>query len=200
MIHFDSSRAFGRATYYVNKLFAENLPTYNLNTEVDFKPAPSPIRFQLGFGTYNTAAEFKDAYVEREGKVIYHAAFNDASDWKSPAGHWTADQGIYRQSEEAVVGLTSMIQRLQFLRTNAQLCMSKRENCVEKKGLRSRSEARKGVACNGTSEAGAIINTQSKLMTRLWAPPWSPGLRRGAGMTSCWKCKTAAFAAFLMER
>ena len=33
MIHFDSSRVFGRATYYVNKLFAENLPTYNLNTE-----------------------------------------------------------------------------------------------------------------------------------------------------------------------
>jgi alpha-L-arabinofuranosidase len=102
MIHFDSSRAFGRATYYVNKLFAENIPTYNLNTEVDFKPAPSPIRFQLGFGTYNTAAEFKDAYVEREGKVIYRAAFNDVSNWKSPAGHWTADQGIYRQGEEAV--------------------------------------------------------------------------------------------------
>ena len=102
MIHFDSSRVFGRATYYVNKLFAENLPTFNLNTEVDFKPAPSPIRFQLGFGPYHTAAEFKDAYVEREGKVIYRAAFNDASNWKSPAGHWTADQGIYRQGEEAV--------------------------------------------------------------------------------------------------
>jgi alpha-L-arabinofuranosidase len=102
MIHFDSSRAFGRAIYYVNRLFAENVPTYNLNTKVDFKAAPNPIRFQLGFGTYNTAAEFKDAYVERDGKVIYRAAFMDASNWKSPAGQWTADQGIYRQSEEAV--------------------------------------------------------------------------------------------------
>jgi alpha-L-arabinofuranosidase len=102
MIHFDSSRVFGRATYYVDKLFAENLPTYNLNTKVDFIPALSPINFQLGFGTYDTAAEFKDVYVERDGKVIYRADFNDVSNWKSPTGHWAADEGIYRQSKEEV--------------------------------------------------------------------------------------------------
>jgi Alpha-L-arabinofuranosidase C-terminal domain len=102
MIHFDSSRVFGRATYYVNKLFAENLPTYNLNTKVDFIPAPSPIHFQLGFGTYDTAAEFKDVYVERDGKVIYRADFNDVSNWKSPNGHWAADHGVYHQAEEEV--------------------------------------------------------------------------------------------------
>ncbi len=102
MIHFDSSRVFGRATYYVNKLFAENLPTYNLSTKLDFVPAPSPIRFQLGFGTYDTAAEFKDVYVERGGRAIYRAAFDDTSHWMSPSGHWSADHGIYRQSEEAV--------------------------------------------------------------------------------------------------
>jgi alpha-N-arabinofuranosidase len=102
MIHFDSSRVFGRATYYVNKLFAENLPTYNLNTKVDFSPAPSPIHFQLGFGTYDTAAEFKDVYVERDGKVIYRADFNDVSNWKSSTGRWTADHGVYRQPEEKI--------------------------------------------------------------------------------------------------
>ncbi len=102
MIHFDGSRAYGRATYYVNKLFAENLPTDNLNTKVEFKAMLSPIRFQLGLGTYETAAEFKDVYVERGGKEIFRADFNDASNWKSPAGSWTADHGIYRQSEETV--------------------------------------------------------------------------------------------------
>ena len=102
MIHFDSSRVFGRATYYVNKLFAENLPTYNLTTKFDFIPAPVPIHFQLGFGTYDTAAEFKDVYVERDGNVIYRADFNGVSNWKSPTGHWVADQGVYRQSKEEV--------------------------------------------------------------------------------------------------
>jgi alpha-L-arabinofuranosidase len=102
MIHFDSSRVFGRATYYINKLFAENLPTYNLTTKVDFIADPRPIHFQLGFGTYNTAAEFKDVYVERDGKVIYRADSNDASNWKSPTGHWVADQGVYHQVEEEV--------------------------------------------------------------------------------------------------
>ena len=102
MIHFDSTRVFGRATYYVNKLFAENLPTYNLNTKTKFHAEAAPIRFQLGFGTYDTAAEFKDVFVEREGKVIYRAAFDYLSKWKSPSGHWAAGHGVYRQSGEEV--------------------------------------------------------------------------------------------------
>jgi len=102
MIHFDSSCVFGRATYYVNRLFAENIPTDNLATKVDFVPNPSPIRFQLGFGTYDTAAEFKDVSVRHDGKVIYRADFNDASNWKSPSGHWATDRGVYRQAEEKV--------------------------------------------------------------------------------------------------
>jgi len=102
MIHFDSDRAFGRGTYYVSKLFAENLPTYNLATKVDFTSAPSPITFQLGFATYDTAAEFKDVYVERDGNVIYRADFHDAGKWKSPSGHWEVDQGAYREREEEV--------------------------------------------------------------------------------------------------
>jgi len=102
MIHFDSSRVFGRATYYTNKLFAENLPTHNLRTTVDFTPPPSPIQLQLGFGTYDTAAEFKDVYVERDGKVIYRADFNDTSKWKSQGGRWAADHGIYRQDTDEV--------------------------------------------------------------------------------------------------
>ena len=102
MIHFDSSWAFGRATYYVNRLFAENLPTYNLATKVEFTPTPSPIHFQLGFGTYDTSAEFKDVYVERDGKVIYRADFDDLAKWKSPTGRWAVDHGVYRETEEEV--------------------------------------------------------------------------------------------------
>ena len=52
MIHFDSSRAYARATYYANKLFAENLPTVNLATEVDYRPAGTrPITAHVGLGT-----------------------------------------------------------------------------------------------------------------------------------------------------
>ena len=102
MIHFDSSRVFGRATYYVNKLFSDNLPTYNLDTKLDYTPAPSPIHFQLGFGTYDTSAEFKDVSVERDGNVIYRVDFDNATNWKAPAGHWAADHGVYRETEEVV--------------------------------------------------------------------------------------------------
>ena len=48
MIHFDSSRAYARATYYANKLFAEHLPTVNLATAVDYRPADGEADHRAG--------------------------------------------------------------------------------------------------------------------------------------------------------
>ncbi len=86
MIHFDSSRAYARATYYANKLFAENLPTVNLTTAVDYRPAGSkPITARVGVATHDTAAEFKDVVVERGGKTLFQSDFTSASGW-TPEG------------------------------------------------------------------------------------------------------------------
>jgi alpha-L-arabinofuranosidase len=71
-----------------------------LATKVDFRPVPSPIQFQLGFATYDTAAEFRDVHVERDGEVIYRADFSDAAKWKSLSGHWEVGRGTYRQKED----------------------------------------------------------------------------------------------------
>ena len=72
MIHFDSSRAYARATYYANKLFAENLPTVNLATAVEHRPTASkPITAKVGLGTHDTSAEFKDVVIERGGRELF---------------------------------------------------------------------------------------------------------------------------------
>jgi alpha-L-arabinofuranosidase len=111
MIHFDSSRAYGRATYYVNKLFAQHLPSVALKTTVEFTPAaPAPIAGRVGVGTWNTAAEFRDLRVERDGKVMYQSDFAGGARGWSPVtgrgqgtrGVWSTVDGAYRQSDNVV--------------------------------------------------------------------------------------------------
>lgn len=106
LIHFDSSRVFGRASYYACKLFAENRPDVNLSTQVQYQPARArPITGRIGLGTYNTAAEFKDVQVEQDGKILYQSDFSKGEEGWGPEpgrrlmGKWVAADGVYRQQE-----------------------------------------------------------------------------------------------------
>ena len=105
MIHFDSSRSYARATYYANKLFAENLPAVNLSTAVDYRPAGTkPITARIGLGTHETAAEFKDITIEREGQTIFKSDFSTDSGWtpEGRRGKWAVVDAAYRQADEAI--------------------------------------------------------------------------------------------------
>ena len=105
MIHFDSSRAYARATYYANKLFAENLPTVNLATAVEHRPTASkPITAKVGLGTHDTSAEFKDVVIERGGRELFRSDFSTASGWtpEGRRGKWGVIDGAYRQAEDAI--------------------------------------------------------------------------------------------------
>jgi alpha-N-arabinofuranosidase len=105
MIHFDSSRSYARATYYANKLFAENLPTINLSTTVDYRPSGTkPITARVGLGTHETAAEFKDIVIERAGQTIFKSDFSSNSGWtpEGRRGKWAVVDAAYRQADEAI--------------------------------------------------------------------------------------------------
>jgi alpha-L-arabinofuranosidase len=105
MIHFDSSRVFARATYYANQLFAENLPSVNLTTAVDYRPTSArPITSRVGVATHNTAAEFKDVIIERDGRKLFTSDFATTSGWtpEGRRGRWSAVDGGYRQEEPAI--------------------------------------------------------------------------------------------------
>lgn len=102
LIHFDSSRAFGRASYYACKMFADHRPDVNLETKVDFTPGGnSAITGPIGLGTYGTAAEFKDVKIEQGGKSVYESTLStqDAS-WRSRNGTWAFRDNAYAQTTE----------------------------------------------------------------------------------------------------
>jgi alpha-L-arabinofuranosidase len=60
LIHFDSSRAYARASYYANMLFATNRPDVNLSTTVHHAArAPRPITARIGVAAHETASALR---------------------------------------------------------------------------------------------------------------------------------------------
>ena len=104
MIYFDSTHIFGTVSYYLWKLFGENRPDYTVQTDVAFHADKAPaITGAIGIGTWNTAAEFKDIRVERDGKTLYASDFStNRAGWQEGGGNWSIADAAYRQSDDAV--------------------------------------------------------------------------------------------------
>jgi alpha-L-arabinofuranosidase len=105
LINFDSAKWYGLPGYYVQKLFAENRGDVYLPTDVQSPIAEPPITGgQIGVGTWNTAAEFKDVQVTApDGKVLFTSDFNAGTKaWKllGDGAAWTAQDGSLKQSAE----------------------------------------------------------------------------------------------------
>jgi alpha-L-arabinofuranosidase len=100
MIYHDSSRVFGTASYYLWKLFAHHRPDVNLKTDTTWRPSEQlAIAGQIGVGTWDATAEYKDIRVERDGEVLYESDFStDAAGWEPAQGRWEVVDGAYRQT------------------------------------------------------------------------------------------------------
>ncbi|RYG25208.1 hypothetical protein EON82_07975 [bacterium] len=92
LIHFNTAKAYGRASYFTCKLFAENRPDVNLATNVSYTAAGEvPIKGPIGLGTYGTQAEFKEIKVN--GQPI-----DDFSKWRPERGQWSSKDGVISQT------------------------------------------------------------------------------------------------------
>jgi alpha-L-arabinofuranosidase len=107
MIYFDSSRAYGTVSYYLWKTFAENRPETTWQTDVRFPGDENfKVAGQIGLGTWDTSAEFKDVKVEKGGQSLLASDFaQNAEGWQSGGrgarggGQWSVVDGAYRQAQ-----------------------------------------------------------------------------------------------------
>jgi alpha-L-arabinofuranosidase len=100
LIVYDSSRAYGIPSYYVQQLFAEHRGDTVLPCAVESAPAEAPAASgMIGVGTWLTQAEFKDIKVARGDEVLYTCDFtNGTQGWKLVGGEWKADGGSLKQA------------------------------------------------------------------------------------------------------
>lgn len=96
---------YGRSNYYVLKMFSENRPDVNLQT--DLKSAFPEEMYQpggfVGLGTNNTEVEFKDIRITVGAERKYSSHWQDFStDWEVGRGNWSTKDGILYQSQKGI--------------------------------------------------------------------------------------------------
>lgn len=98
MIRFNANMSYGTPSYYVQKLFANNVGKQNIKwTETDNIPPVDESVSSFGVGTWATAATFSDVSVKTDEVEIIGTATTNA-DWTVHGGTWTADDGVFKQT------------------------------------------------------------------------------------------------------
>ena len=94
MIRFDAAHSWGSPSYYVQRLFAENVGTTMVASEVTQTHRSRPAKFSVGLGSWNTEVEYKDVKltIGNQQKAI--------DNYKFGKGKWTIKNGIISQSTQ----------------------------------------------------------------------------------------------------
>ncbi|MFI0239447.1 alpha-L-arabinofuranosidase C-terminal domain-containing protein [Streptomyces sp. NPDC016845] len=105
MIWFDDQKAWGSASYEVQKLFMRNVGDRVVPSTATATPATTaPISGAVGLSTWATSAAYDDVRVTgADGAGLLADDFSgDASQWTtSGSGSWSVQDGQYVQSDEA---------------------------------------------------------------------------------------------------
>lgn len=112
-----SGEVFGRASYYTQKLFAENLTTYNIESSLHTDRASVAYDGRAGIGTWSTAADFRNFKVsDHDGNVLYAADFESGrNEWTDMQGTWSAGaEGVMTQSNGGLTRCITLMNRLAF--------------------------------------------------------------------------------------
>lgn len=98
LIWLDTEQVLGRSSYYVQKMAAENRPSYNIGcnrTTSDAKTVQYA-KGTFGFGSWETQVEYKDIKVTPNGKEV-ELKIDQSADIR---GTWIAEPDILRQTSE----------------------------------------------------------------------------------------------------
>jgi alpha-L-arabinofuranosidase len=100
MIHFNAAASYGTPSYYIQKLFANNIGQFNVDVS---QTGDTTKRIgTIGVGTWKTAASFSDIKVTDNvtGKVILSEDFaSGTTGWTPNAKTWSLKNGALTQSD-----------------------------------------------------------------------------------------------------
>jgi alpha-L-arabinofuranosidase len=99
IINFNSAQSYGTPSYYIQKLFANNLGDTHVPVAEKANLAPPlPVKGNIGLGSWATQVQYDSVVVTSGGKTLFSDQFSDAANWTTPSGTWTVSNGIYAQT------------------------------------------------------------------------------------------------------
>lgn len=100
LIQFDSSRACGIPSYYVQQMFSQNRGDVVLPIDMQFSARSVGTKHgAIGIGTWSTQAEFKDIEVTKGDQTLLTSDFlKDKEGWKVVRGQWEVKDGALQQT------------------------------------------------------------------------------------------------------
>ena len=105
LIHINSSEVYGRASYYVQQMAAENRPTYNIYvSETTTAGEAQPFRAGgIGLGSYATQCEYKDIRVTTANGQTQTI---NVSQFQNRRGEWKVEGDVIRQTSNEQLTMT----------------------------------------------------------------------------------------------
>ncbi|MCR5181004.1 MAG: alpha-L-arabinofuranosidase, partial [Bacteroidaceae bacterium] len=109
LIHINSSEVYGRASYYVQQMSAENRPTYNVFvSEPTTEGEAQPFRAGgIGVGSYATQCEYRDIKITMADGSVQSIV---PSQLQTKKGEWAVEGDIIRQTSNGQVTLAQLPQ------------------------------------------------------------------------------------------
>ena len=105
LIHINSAEVYGRASYYVQQMAAENRPTYNIYvSETTTAGEAQPFRAGgIGLGSYATQCEYKDIRVTTANGQTQTI---NVSQFQNRRGEWKVEGDVIRQTSNEQLTMT----------------------------------------------------------------------------------------------
>ncbi len=101
LINFNSSGIYCTPSYYMQKMFANNIGTRNIPVKDSLIQQPGLINNKafVGLGSWKTSVEYSDfAVVGKTGNVVLNETFANSTNWTTSGGAWAVSGGLYSQT------------------------------------------------------------------------------------------------------
>lgn len=127
MIRFNSSLSYGTPSYYVQRMFSNNIGRQNIRwTEQDNAPAFNSTDGSIGLGTWATSATYTDLSVVASD-TTFEAKSLVPGEWTTRGGNWSLSGGTFRQTNTSAVDVTCVLNK-RFTTTNVDMTVHATKN------------------------------------------------------------------------
>ena len=93
-INFDTSRIFGTPSYYAQKLFSRNCPSYTVASQLNYQVVnPEKVKGRIGFSFSKATGAVKEVRVEKDGQTLYASDFSHGGEGWDTAPGWKVQDG-----------------------------------------------------------------------------------------------------------